>query len=410
MSEQQNHMSTPAITFTGERYMPECTGEMQHEHWHRYAFASSLVEGLEVLDIASGEGYGSALLAQQALRVIGIDIDAQAITHAQHRYVRENLQYQVGSAAAIPLEDASVDVVVSFETLEHLEAQAEMMQEIRRVLRPDGFLVLSSPNKALYSDARNHQNPYHVRELYRDELSELLTPVFPAQAWVRQRGIFASMMWPEIMLSTDDRALPTEWLFQTAQGAQAHHELELDAMYFVVVAAAHPGCLPWLTRFSVLTDTQQSVYQQFERSEREVLRLDQLLGQRDESLALRTQQMQEREQLIQERDQQLLAVNARAEKIEAHLLERDEELAAINARTQQIEAHLQERDAMLAQRTVQMETLQAELAQRDAQLEHLHGDLAHRNLQVQALQTEVALRGSWSWWLKLPIKLLTGKI
>ena len=74
------------ITFTGERFVPGCAGEIAYEHWHRYAFARQFVAGKRVLDAACGEGYGSALLASVAASVVGVDIDAPAVAHAAERY------------------------------------------------------------------------------------------------------------------------------------------------------------------------------------------------------------------------------------------------------------------------------------------------------------------------------------
>jgi len=132
------------LEFTGERFVPGIAGEIAHEHWHRYAFARRLGAGKRVLDVACGEGYGSALLAGVAGSVTGIDIDAAAVAHARQRYAAlANVSFAEGSAATLPLPDASVDVVVSFETIEHLPRadQPRMLAEIARVLTEDGVLV-----------------------------------------------------------------------------------------------------------------------------------------------------------------------------------------------------------------------------------------------------------------------------
>src|SRR6476646_11769522 len=146
------------LEFTGERYVPGTVGEIAHEHWHRYAFARSFVGGRRVLDVACGEGYGSALLGGVAAHVTGVDIDLRTLAHARAAYAgRANVEFIEGSAAALPLPDASVDVVVSFETIEHLPAldQPRMLAEFARVLSSDGFLILSSPNRPEYSEGRN---------------------------------------------------------------------------------------------------------------------------------------------------------------------------------------------------------------------------------------------------------------
>jgi SAM-dependent methyltransferase len=166
------------MEFTGERYMPEVAGGIKYEHLHRYLFCRPHVKNKIVLDIASGEGYGSRNLAEEAAHVYGVDIDAEAVAHAGRKYKKDNLSFQVGSCEAIPLPDASIDVVVSFETIEHHDKHQEMMSEIKRVLRPDGLLIISSPNKHVHQDINKNINPYHIKELYEDEFKALTNSYF----------------------------------------------------------------------------------------------------------------------------------------------------------------------------------------------------------------------------------------
>ena len=112
-------------------------------------------------------------MARTARTVTGVDISPEAVAHGRHSYYNPKLRFLVGDCAAIPLADASVDVVTSFETLEHHTEHDGMMAEVRRVLRPDGVLIISSPNKLVYSDEVGFTNPFHVRELYFDEFSDL---------------------------------------------------------------------------------------------------------------------------------------------------------------------------------------------------------------------------------------------
>ena len=103
------------MDFMGERFVPDAvSGEIAVEHFQRYGAVHSLVRGKRVLDLACGEGYGSSRMAESASRVIGIDIDAATVEAAQKKYVRENLQYVVGSATEIPLPDACVDIVLEY--------------------------------------------------------------------------------------------------------------------------------------------------------------------------------------------------------------------------------------------------------------------------------------------------------
>ena len=192
-------MSNPP-QFTGERFLPGVAGEIAYEHWHRYAFARRFVAGKRLLDAACGEGYGTALLAERAASAIGIDIDADVIDGARDAYAASgNLRFETASVTSLPIPDRSIDVVVSFETIEHVSAseQSTMLAEFARVLVSDGLLILSSPNKRRYSDARSYANPFHRHELYRDDLSTLLARDFPAVHWYRQAPAFLSTLWCE---------------------------------------------------------------------------------------------------------------------------------------------------------------------------------------------------------------------
>src|SRR5215207_9384045 len=153
---------------TGERLHTDVCDNNTLEHLHRYGIALDFCRGRRVLDVASGEGYGSNLLASVAEGVKGVDISEDAVSHARLKYRRPNLEYLQGSADAIPLPDASIDTVVSFETIEHHDRHAEMLAEIKRVLRPNGVLVISSPDKLNYTDIPGVINPFHVKELYRE--------------------------------------------------------------------------------------------------------------------------------------------------------------------------------------------------------------------------------------------------
>ena len=189
---------TAELEFTGERFVPGVRGPIWIEHWHRYHFAAPWARGKRVLDIACGEGYGSALLAREAASVTGVDISADAIAHARRAYADvANVDYRQGSCTAIPLPDASVDLAVSFETIEHIHEQAAFVAELARVLAPDGVLLLSSPDKAEYSDKTGFANEFHVRELYRDELRALVAARFPHLRWFGQKPTFFSVIAPE---------------------------------------------------------------------------------------------------------------------------------------------------------------------------------------------------------------------
>lgn len=137
---------------TGERYIPEAFDDAENisqMHLERYKFAYNYVRGKNVLDIACGEGYGSDLLSNIASNVIGVDIDNEAVGNAKNKYKKENLKFLVGGVDKIPLEDGSVDVLVSFETIEHVnfKKQLSFLKEVDRVLKKDSLFIVSTPDK-----------------------------------------------------------------------------------------------------------------------------------------------------------------------------------------------------------------------------------------------------------------------
>ncbi|HME22442.1 MAG TPA: methyltransferase domain-containing protein [Acetobacteraceae bacterium] len=180
--------------FTGERLTASIGGQVQIEHYHRYLFARSLVAGRDVLDVASGEGYGSALLAQVARLVIGVEHSGPTVRTAAGNFPRPNLQFLQGDARALPLTDGCVDTVVSFETIEHFDRQHDFLREVRRVLRPDGSFIVSTPDRDIYSPAGTPVNPFHVRELSRSEFAALLRGAFRHVQIMWQRAMIGSAL------------------------------------------------------------------------------------------------------------------------------------------------------------------------------------------------------------------------
>ena len=200
MGESIDSIIRPAheLAADGERFLPGVmAGDIELEHVHRYKFAAQLSANKTVLDIASGEGYGSAFLSNTARRVIGVDISNDAVESARMKYQRPNLEFLLGSCSKIPLDDATVDVVVSFETIEHHAEHEAMMREIKRVLRPRGLIVISSPDKFEYSEKPAFRNPFHVKELYREEFLALLSAHFKCVRMFGQRVLAGSALLSE---------------------------------------------------------------------------------------------------------------------------------------------------------------------------------------------------------------------
>jgi SAM-dependent methyltransferase len=267
------------LEFTGERFTPECVREIWYEHFHRYAFASSLVRGRKVLDAACGEGYGSAMLAAVAASVTGVDISGSSIEHARGRYQASNLEFLAADCLDLPFDDDSFDAIVSFETLEHLAEHDDLLQEFRRVLVPDGFLLLSSPDKAEYTDRQEQRNEFHVRELYRDELETLIGRHFPVFRLWGQKLLFQSAIW-----SLDER--PGVEIQQEREGeirdcpAPRHNPL-----YYLAACAADEGSLPEPgPGLRLFDDAAESVYAHYYHEIRKNMSTGAILADKDRQL------------------------------------------------------------------------------------------------------------------------------
>ena len=228
------------LPFKGERYTSGASGEIKHEHFHRYLFALQFCRQRDVLDIACGEGYGSALLGQVARQVTGVDLDPDAIRHANTSYRDDVVSFVIGDCGSIPLADASVDVVISFETLEHIAAQGDFFAQIKRVLRPNGVLVLSTPDKVAYADVATTPNPFHVRELSEAELRALVSGHFRNFRMFGQRSVVGSAITPESL------SLPgadAQQFFKLENDGEVSASSGMGApVYFVAVAS--DGGLP----------------------------------------------------------------------------------------------------------------------------------------------------------------------
>lgn len=175
---------------TGERLIPE--GHHQSltygEHISRYKSVTQATKSKVVLDIASGAGYGTKLISESAKLVYGIDYSKEAIAYAEKNYCAENIVYKVGDAHNIPLDDNSIDVVVSLETIEHLKDPKKFISEVKRVLKKDGQFIVSTPNDDEYIEG----NEFHLHEFDLKELQTLITNNFSNAEFYYQGSYFGA--------------------------------------------------------------------------------------------------------------------------------------------------------------------------------------------------------------------------
>lgn len=164
----------PTLALTGERTLPGIPAENYWFRRHEAAYEALVpfCRGAVVLEAGCGEGYGADRIATVARSVVGIDYDAGTVAHVARAYpvvrpVRGNL-------AGLPFAAGNFDVVASLQVVEHLWDQPAFLAECRRVLRPAGTLLLSTPNRLTFSPPNRPLNPFHHRELSPAELAELL--------------------------------------------------------------------------------------------------------------------------------------------------------------------------------------------------------------------------------------------
>lgn len=185
------------LQWTGERYLPWASGNaMRYEHLQRYYFASLFTKNRKVLDIGCGEGYGTYMLAKSAALVTGLDIDSNLIDHANNKYRAENLTFVNAPAAKPGIAAQDYDVIICFEMIEHIDDQTELIKQVKKLLKPDGLFIISSPNKVFHSDKADYKNPYHKKELYLDEFTHLLSISFKHTSFFAQKTVMGARIWP----------------------------------------------------------------------------------------------------------------------------------------------------------------------------------------------------------------------
>ncbi len=170
----------PELVLTGERTLPGIPDEAYwfERHLVAYDLAADLVDGKVVLDAGCGEGYGLAEARWHgATRAIGVDNEAPVVAHVQAVYGAQDdgIEAIRADLADLPLEDDTIDVVVSFQVIEHLHDVGGYLAELRRVTRPGGRILIATPNRITFTPGSDTPvNPFHIKEYAPDELREEL--------------------------------------------------------------------------------------------------------------------------------------------------------------------------------------------------------------------------------------------
>lgn len=385
------------LDFTGERFMTTIDSpEIAYEHWHRYIWLQQFVAGKRVLDIACGEGYGSRLMADVAESVVGIDISEETITYAASKYIRSNLAFYSGSAAAIPLEGhALFDVVVSFETIEHLDqdSQHKFMQEVKRLLRPDGVFFVSTPNKLLYSDIPNYRNEFHIKEFYPQEFVTFLKPAFDHVHVVGQKVYPISYIWPFDENGTSVDEYQIEFADSTFQPT---HSDKKQALFLVAICSDRQLAeLPLLQHRSTLIDIS-----------------DQAIGGRkklveDQDLAIKRlrQWLDERDKRIVKLDDDIVTLNNWLNESSQRIAKLDQDIALFTGWIAERDAHITQLEvqytaqiSVVREQEQRINQLEQRLAERDTQLALAEHTTSQAVQQLQNLQAHVQqIESSVGW-------------
>lgn len=355
--------------FTGERFIPGIEdNKLEMEHYQRYLSVRNLVQDKVVLDAACGEGYGSNIIASVAKSVMGLDIDGYTIEHAKVSYrQRSNLHFLQGSIEKIPLEDDSVDVVVSFETIEHVSEQIQhtFLEEIARVLKKDGILVMSTPNKKIYSDLFNYENEFHVKEFYHNEFLAFLHEKFKYVKLFNQSFQIVSMLNAcevqngEVAYYTDNK------------------DYVQDGKYYIAVAS----------NVSVNADALASVYinhfGEYEENIQRILTLQADEERRNQHIAKLDGELETAGKRIMELQDEDERKNQHIQKLDTQIDGLERQKVELNQRNNELQ---QQKDRLCQQYN--------ELNQQNSELNQQNGELNQRNYELNQRNNELGQRNN----------------
>lgn len=385
--------------FTGERAIPgRIEPDLWNEHVARYVFAARIAGGRRVLDAGCGAGYGTALLAERARWVAGVDIAREAVEYARLHYERDNLAFVQASVTALPFPDASFELVVSFEVIEHLSDWEAMLAEARRVLAPEGTCLISTPNRLYYGEARGASgpNPYHHREFDWRELSDELRRFFPVVSLYVENHTAGLAI------------LPVE-AGAGVEGAVEGGPPDPAEAHFLLAACTlrerlRPPGLLWTPRAANLLRERERHIAALEQE------LEETRRERQELLEMYRRQAAELERSnlwARSLDEELAAARTRIAALQQELAEQQETagrvVAGYEAKIADLERELEERTAW-AHRLE--EQLTAELAAARAELEARSAELAECVRLLDRAEATVVERTEWAQRLDAQVREL----
>jgi GT2 family glycosyltransferase/SAM-dependent methyltransferase len=346
VSSRRRAAAPRLIEWTGERCVPWAPDvQVVYEHFHRYMWAAQLVRGRKVLDLGSGEGFGAAILSETAAHVIGVDVDERTVEHSKLNYGGGNLEFRLGTALDLSsFEDGSLGAVVAFEIIEHVQGQERVLEEVARVLTDDGVLIVSTPDRRLYSEATGQQNPFHERELALEEFQGLLAERFPHVAMWGQRTITGSHLHGIDGPRDDPRTIEQPDFYIERSGEEWRVAGDPAALYMVAIASKAP--LPETADTSTLADCGIELVRAKE------LDTAHAAAARDEAVRLKDEWVAvvERERAVHDRQMRETGAHYTEE-----IKQRDQDIAVGRERIAGLRAEIAARDTEIAARNIELE-------------------------------------------------------
>ena len=355
------------------------------EHLHRYRYVSELVRGKRVLDLACREGFGTRMLAETADSVTGLDSDAVVVQAAAIEHRRANLQFLVGSRLSIPIAlDHGFDAIVCFDALEDTDTPEQLFSEIKRLLHPNGVLILSVPN------AEIRENLFRSKAFSAEQFRELLQPEF-AQVQLLSHSLFAdSVIRPNASLNgTGPTRGKAQYLMAIASNS---------AVPNIEVSTETVSVIPLLCEkekaVRALLDMKAFQGETIKRQEQQLAGQRQTLVSLEEAKAWHTS-------LIESLTHARAHLEQELDELRKYVASNREALAWRAAQVADLEHAIESKNEGLAWRATQVESLESSLETLKARIENMHRETSARIAQLTQELESIHASTGWKWILRV---------
>jgi len=366
----QNSTEKTNIEFTGERFIPDSPDSefLAQEHIARYSFTAKFVANKQVLDVGCGSGYGSDILANAgAAKVIGVDISEETILYCQKYYKQSNLKFEQGDCTSLKFKEKSFDVIVALELIEHIENEQKFLNETKRLLKKNGILILSTPNKETHGLDHplegKQKNPFHVKEYTEKELLLTLNKFFTNTTLLYQ-------FYPSTLAILDGKSgekikeLPVKSSFEKIS----------DANYFIVLCSNEK--IGSHTNFVYLFNHEtlpQANYKEFKKWIRS-------LSEQNKDLLEQNKSLFNLKSLLSDKESELSSLKSSLSDKESELSDKESELSDKESELSDKESSLSDKESELSDKESEITQLQSSLELTQQQILNIHQSFVFRML------------------------------